>query len=408
MTSISVNPVARRTLGTVALAVAASALALAAFPSAADTAPGPGNKKQPLKLGLADPVFSQDAATRAFWLDRAAQGDVDTIRLLANWRSIAGNQPPADPTNPSDPSYDWDRLDAAIRDAAARGFEVLITINVAPNFAEGPDRPPGAPVGSWRPQPHRLAEFSQAIATRYSGSFPDPINPGAVLPHVALWQIWAEPNGAIFISPLAEGPTHLRLMVNAAYAAIKAVNPLNEVFAGPTAPFGNDLITPPYRFWREFFCLSGPKLRRAESCPGGIAHIDGFGNNPLGHFAGLGPKAKAKNPGDILIPEMEKLRELLEAARKRRTVEPRGGTEIWAAELLWETNPPDPSGVSLDTQARHVTQALRLLRKQGVSRVIWVRIADEAPDPDFASTLQSGLFFNDGTPKPAFQAFHSP
>jgi hypothetical protein len=91
-------------------------------------------------------------------------------------------------------------------------------------------------------------------------------------------------------------------------------------------------------------------------------------------------------------------------------VKPRKGTELWVSELLWETNPPDdgPKGVSLENQATYLAQSLRLLRKQGVSEVHWVRIRDEAPNPGLASSLQSGLYFHDGEPKLALQAFHSP
>ena len=91
-------------------------------------------------------------------------------------------------------------------------------------------------------------------------------------------------------------------------------------------------------------------------------------------------------------------------------VKPRRGLELWVSEILWETNPPDTGskGVPLETQAAYLAQSLRSLQKQGVSEVRWVRIRDDAPNPDFAGTIQSGLYFNDGTPKPSLQEFHSP
>jgi hypothetical protein len=391
--------------------------------SAAKRAKGPAQ----LRLGLTDPdVFqSSDASERALWLDRAGAAGTDTIELVADWRSItSGAPPPSDPTNPADPSYHFAGLDNAVRDAAARGFRIVLWIYRAPSFAEGPDPPPGAPAGTWKPSPQRLAEFSTAIATRYSGSFPDPSNPGASLPRVGYWEIWAEPNLSTWLTPQTEngklvGPQQLRTLVNAASSALRAVNKSNYVIAGGTAPFGDDPPvhrTPPLTFWRSFFCLKGKKLKAQRKCPGGKPKVNAFSHNPLAGLAGneslptLGPTDKAPDPTDILIPDMHKLYDVLKAARKQRMVKPRKGTELWVSELLWETNPPDdgPKGVSLENQATYLAQSLQSLRKQGVSEVHWVRIRDEAPNPGLATSLQSGLYFHNGEPKPALQAFHSP
>lgn len=415
------SPIARLAL----VAVAAAVLCVGAFTSAAESKPD-GGKKAPLRLGLTDPVFSApNAADRALWLDRAAQAGTDSIRLLANWRGITTPQPPADPTNPADPAYDFESLDAAVRDAAARGFRVVVTINRAPNFAEGPNRALSAEAGTWMPSPDRLAEFSRAIATRYSGSFADPNNPGAALPHVSLWEIWGEPNLSTHLTPQTIngkvfGPQHYRAMVNAASRAIKAVNGSNEVIAGGTAPFGDhppSTRVPPLTFWQRFFCLKGKKnLKPERKCKGGKPRVDAFAHNPLAGLAGnellptLGASDKAPDSTDILVPDMHKLYDVLLAAREHRMVKPRGGTELWVSEILWETNPPDsgPKGVSLEAQAAYLAESLRSLQKQGVTEVRWVRIRDDAPEPDFASTIQSGLYFHDGTPKPALQAFRSP
>jgi hypothetical protein len=408
----------------IALAIACVALVALSADGHAAKAKAKG-KKGPLRLALVDPAFgSADAAERALWLDRAADAGAKAIGLGAIWRGIAGPTPPADPTNPADPSYDFKRLDAAVRDAAARGFRIRITINRAPDFAEGPDRDPGTDPGTWKPSPDRLAEFSTAIATRYSGSFPDPLNPAAVLPRVAHWEIWGEPNLFAHLNPQTVGgklvaPTHLRSMVNAASAAIKGVDGSNEIIAGATAPFGDHPKpigrTAPLTFWRAFFCLRGKKLKPQRSCPGGKPRVDAFSHNPLAGLAAnellptLGPKDKAPNATDILVPDMHKLFDVLRAAREHKMVKPRKGTELWVSELLWETNPPDsgPKGVSLEQQALYLAQSLRSLRKQGVSEVHWIRIRDDAPTPDFANTLQSGLYFNDGTPKPALEAFRA-
>ncbi len=406
------------------LALAAATLLLAAIQSGAQPAPADGKKKAPLRLGLTDPVFSSsDPAERGLWLDRAAQSGAESIRLLANWRAIASAQPPADPANPGDPSYDFANLDAAILDASARGLRVVLTINRAPNFAEGANRPADADAGTWMPSPTRLGEFAAALATRYTGSFADPATGGA-LPRQSSFEIWGEPNLSTHLTPQTlggkvVGPTHYRSMVNAASRAIKGVNASNEIIAGGTAPFGDHPPagrTPPLTFWTKFFCLRGKKnLKPEKKCSGGKPRVDAFGHNPLAGLAAnetlptLGPGDRAPSPTDILVPDMHKLYDVLQGAREHRMVKPRRGTELWVTELLWETNPPDPGpkGVPLETQAAYLAQSLRSLQKQGVSEVRWVRIRDDAPNPDFASTIQSGLYFHDGTPKPALQAFQA-
>jgi hypothetical protein len=43
-----------------------------------------------------------------------------------------------------------------------------------------------------------------------------------------------------------------------------------------------------------------------------------------------------------------------------------------------------------------------------VDTAIWSQVRDAAPVPNFASSFQSGVFFHDGAPKPAYQAFRFP
>jgi hypothetical protein len=43
-----------------------------------------------------------------------------------------------------------------------------------------------------------------------------------------------------------------------------------------------------------------------------------------------------------------------------------------------------------------------------VDTIIWFQIRDQAPEPDFASTYQSGLYLRSGRPKLAQRAFEFP
>jgi hypothetical protein len=384
--------------------------------------PREAQAKRQLKLGLADPVFSSNASTRALWLDRARGAGARTIGLAATWRRIATAQP-ADPTNPADPAYNWSGLDAVVRDATARSLRVFVTIIRAPVWAEGPNRDPDAEPGTWRPDPGKLAQFSTAAATRYSGNFPDPRFPGQALPAVRDWEVWAEPNLWVHLGPQFKpggksvAADHYRKLLNAGYKAIKGVSGSNRVVAGGTAPFGDYapgqispgklLRTPPLEFWRDLLCLRGKKLKKKKRCKGPAAHLDVVAHNPLSWFSdskpGASPHKKGSRlggPDDIVVPDMKKLKKLVRKARKHKTIRPRKRTKLWATELLWESNPPDPQGTPLAKQAKWLADAMRLLRRQGVSRVYWIRIVDAVN----LDALQSGLYFADGTPKPALQA----
>ena len=61
------------------------------------------------------------------------------------------------------------------------------------------------------------------------------------------------------------------------------------------------------------------------------------------------------------------------------------------------------------TQARWIAEAFYLLWKQRVSVAINVQIRDDPYHPDApVQTLQSGLFFLDGEPKPSARSFRFP
>ena len=67
------------------------------------------------------------------------------------------------------PAYSFGAIDGAVADAQARGLEVLLTFYLAPNYAEGENKPGNAPAGTWKPKPGAVEDFAFA--------------PGFPLPH---------------------------------------------------------------------------------------------------------------------------------------------------------------------------------------------------------------------------------
>jgi hypothetical protein len=390
-----------------ALAILVSAAALAGTRGVPPAAAAGG-----LELGLNEGAYlDHDPATRELWFDRTVSARADLAHMWAIWQAIAPTtRPPGfDATDPADPAYSWESLDAAVRDASERGLKILMGVSWAPQWAEGPNRPSveKAPLGTWRPDPDDLADFGRALASRYSGTFVDPSQPSnGALPAVRRWQLWAEPNTPARLTPQwrhgrAFSPKHYREMLNAFYAAVKGVTADSFVLAGGTAPHGDPSVRRerirPVRFFRTLLCFNGSRLRKAP-CRN-PARLDAVAHNPINLER---PRRKALNRDDASIPDLAKIKRIVRKARRTGRIEPEGRKPFWATEFWWRSDPPKPYAPSKLKHARWLEEALYLFWRQGVDTAIWFQLRD-APPP-----WQTGLFERDGTAKPAYQAFRFP
>lgn len=396
-----------------ALVLVLAGMVLGAVPA------GTGAVPHGLQLGVTDPALTgSDVVLREEWMSRAASARANLAMLGVNWSRIAPLRRPAvfDPADPADPAYHWEALDGAVRGAVAHGVQPLLAIDVAPAWAEGPNRPSltVAPAGTWLPQPGELGSFARAIAARYSGRFVDPANPGAgALPRVRYFQVWAEENLGVHLNPLWEGrklvaPLHYREMLNAAYAGIHGADPGARVIVGGLSPYGDAFAggsrIPPVWFWRSLLCLRGAQLRPV-GCPE-PAHFDIAAHNPINVS---GPSSSAFSPLDVSTPDIGRLTPIVRKAVATRRALPAGRKPFWATEIWWDSSPPDPDGVPLRRHARFVAKSIFELWQQGVSAVFWWYLRDQAPGAvGFGATQQSGLFYREGLPKPAYRAFRFP
>jgi hypothetical protein len=367
----------------------------------------------------ADPVLTGGgAAERALWIRRAAAVGAGIVRVNITWSQVAPLTRPAgfDPADPSTRGYDWSGVDAAVRDLSSHGLQVLLNITFAPTWAEGAGRPASAQPGVWRPDPAQFASFARAAAVRYDGHFPDPSRPGAFLPRVRFWQAWNEPNLSYYLAPqwtpsgrgwVPASPTIYRQLLNAFYAAVKHVSPRNYVVTAGTAPYGDQPggeRMPPVEFDRALFCLRDDARLSPVSCPD-PPHLDAVSHHPYGIE---GPLWHALNPDDAAVPDLYKVARVLHAAERADHVMPSGPKGLWATEISWDSSPPDPQGVPIAEHARWLEQALFVLWSQGVDHVLWLQIVDALPNPSYAATYQSGLYYLDGNAKPAARAFSFP
>jgi hypothetical protein len=256
-----------------------------------------------------------------------------------------------------------------------------------------------------------LKSFARAAAKRYSGSFADPLHPGADLPRVKDWEIWNEENLPWYLAaphPIDE----YRALLNAGYSAIKTVHSDNTIVMGGLAPvsFLPPRSVSPLKFAAELMCLRrvGTKFVRGASCPT-RARFDIFADHP--YSLASTPTKHAYRYDDVLVGDMGKIAAIVRAADTLRTILPDTGHKVWVTEFGWFTNPPNKAvGDSPATAARYVAYSMYEMWRAGVSLVSWFTLQDYPPADYDQPTITpgGGLETNSGRAKPMMSAFGFP
>jgi hypothetical protein len=359
-----------------------------------------------LMRGISDAtlIMSPEATVREQALARIRATGARVVRIPVEWRYIVSGDPPAgfDASDPASPAYDFTAVDAAVRETVAAGMTPLLVVTRAPDFAEAPNRWPYAYPGSWAPNPVAFGEFATAVARRYDGSFSDPLEQGHALPRVRLYEAWNEPNLARYLEPqwLAEGgrwrafsPLLYRQLLNAFYAAVKAVEPSDTVIATGVAPNGEPAGVgrmTPVRFLRGLLCLEGGGRAACPDPP----HFDVLAFHPLSFES---PDRPAASSQDVAIADIAKVTDLLAQAEQAGTALPRAHKPAWVTELNWESAPQTPHGVPPRLQALWISRALHRLWIAGVSMAEWQFLVDPYPGTPLATSTGSVVY----VPRPA-------
>ena len=325
----------------------------------------------PMKIGFADNLYrSSNEDTRQKWLKKSRKAGASIVRLEVFWRAIAPTQP-LSPTNPNDLAYNWGTLDAAVADANAKGLDPLLTVSLAPNWAEGPGRPGNAPAGTWKPDDEAFGDFARALAARYGSQ-------------VRYYQAWNEPNIYPFLNPQYEGPNDTlvgpdiyRRLLNSFYEGVHEVDGTAKVITGGTAPYGEPpggRRTRPLVFIRELLCLNGQN-EPTGNC-NTKAKFDALAHHPINTSGG--PTVSAVHPDDASTPDVKHVVKALRKAEDAGTPATEGRHDVWLTEFWWETNPPDPcTGREVNKHADWIREALKSFEKQGASVAINFLIRDQ-------------------------------
>jgi hypothetical protein len=369
----------------------AAAAVLGCLAAMLAVAAGPAEASDRFELGIADTAEVLEQPDRAWPL--LSQLGPSVIRVTLYWGSVRGvaRRRPTDGVDPADPAYDWRLYDRTVLEADKRGIGVVFQIWGTPGWANGGNPPNRAPRN-----PVHLQAFAYAAAKRYSGSYER--SDGRTLPAVRQWIAWNEPNLRLGLVPQWRRVGR-KWVPQSAYDYADICTAISngvhmtlikseQVACGATAARGNNN---PRAHWQSVAPLGFMQaMRRA-----GVAHIDAYAHHAYSGGPKEAPWTKPRNPTALTLGNLPTL---VKAVTRLWGKKP-----IWISEYGYETNPPDSTfGVSSNTQARYLTSAVQITRKNPrVDMLMWFLLRDEARFRGW----QSGLVSSKNVIKPAYWAF---
>ena len=151
------------------------------------------------------------------------------------WSFVATRQP-VNPQDPADPAYNWSHVDQVLTGLDQLDVTPIVSTYSTPKFAQA-TRATGY-VSAYNPNaptPTAFGAFMKAVATRYSGTYPNA--GGGTLPRVRHFEVWNEPNLKNFFRyGTKSNMGKYKGLVKAAYTNIKSANPNAVVIAGVGGP----------------------------------------------------------------------------------------------------------------------------------------------------------------------------
>jgi hypothetical protein len=371
--------------------------------------------------GFVDDVWFDgpaDGVSTPTWLLKTEATGAKFAQIEVDWISVEPNAPlpGANLTSPAAPQYDFTTIDQRVEEFERTGIQPVFLVTDAPRWAQavGGTATEYAE-GAYRPNDAAFKDLAEALAQRYSGSYPDPAHAGQTIPRVRYMQAWGEANTDFHLAPqwtrvhgraVNTGATLYRGLVNAFYAGVKAGDRSDVVLSTGLegygdAPFAGLQRVRPVTFLENLLCL-GTDLKRVK-CAGGPAHFDVLAADPYEAFA---PTTHAVSPFDASAPDLSRLTKVARAAAKAGTLLPHKAVPLWVTEFGYDSNPPNRSAVSTATQAKWLEQAFFIFWHEGVTTALWYLVRDQTPP--YSQNYFSGVYFRNGTPKPSFTAFSFP
>jgi hypothetical protein len=313
-------------------------------------------------------------------LVKQTRAKVTRIDIL--WSKVAPT-PPANPTDPNDPAYDFRRLDLIFTSLAAANITPIVSTYSTPDWAiAGQNVPHLTEYNPSAPRPAFFGQFMRAVATRYSGTF-TPTGASAPLPRVRHFEVWNEPNLRGFFS--VNGRSTLagyKGLVKAAYPQIKLGDPKAIVIAGvggPRSSTGNGNVGA--RTW-----LNGLVNDKSVKFDAYSQHI----------YPSQGPTFRSKDY-DKAFPTWRSLDEIYATLDKKRP-----GMKLYVTEAGYTTASTAfrKVKVSFAKQKLFLQQlfALPAVKSPRLAAVVWFNLQDNLNWP-------GGLLTEARVKKPSYNAF---
>ncbi|MDQ1247986.1 MAG: polysaccharide biosynthesis protein PslG [Actinomycetota bacterium] len=295
-------------------------------------------------------------AQRAVVLDALKANGAQTVRIDVSWRML---EPVKSGTFDT---WGLAQVDNAINMAAERGLSPMVTLWMAPKWANG-STDELVPVTS-KTGLNGLTSVTKRLAIRYKAT-------------VQAWEFWNEPNDNNFMR--GANPKVYAGMLKAAYSGFKAGSPSAKVVFGGTS-YVDDV-------WVRKALAAGAKGK-----------YDIMGVHPYQGVADEAPEL----PDNGTMWRMNHLPALIAAMKAYGD----GGKQIWFTEFGWRVaqTAPDTAnwqrGVSPATQADYLARTIDLIQTTypQVTRVYWYN--DRVASTD-ANNTGYGMVYPDGSVTPA-------
>ena len=318
--------------------------------------PAPAPTQPPLPTSAEFGVSSSytypwmDNVTQAGYADKLASIGARWFRYGFEWSGVELSRG----------SYRWGHLDQAITHLDQRRIKVLGMLGYAPNWSH-----PGQSGDKYPPHdPAEFGRFCGLAAARY--------------PQVSAWEVWNEPNLAVFFQPQPDAAKYV-LLLKACYAEIKRVQPQDIVLGGALSGYGA------YNQQGADGTLNPISFLERMYAAGARGHFDALSHHPYewGFGTSFHPASSWSNLADTNVS----LRSLMIANGD-------GEKKIWATEWGGPTD-----RISEQRQADLIREAFPKWRAYPWAGPLFVYQLRDEPGDWF------GLTRADWSEKPGAQAF---
>ncbi len=321
-------------------------LALTAPVRPAEPACLPNRHAIPSGVGVNVQLERMPAQSVGLQLDQIKAAGFTWIRQRLSWAR----------TEPAPGQWDWAEWDGIVEGAAARGLQVILVLEDAPDWAKSPKDVSIA--GAPPREPETFARFAERVAARYRGK-------------VAAYQVWDEPNLGAHWGSDGVNPAAYAALLSATYQGLRRGDADAIVLAAGLAPTTE----------RTPANMSDLDFLRGMYAAGAGPFFDALAYKPYGFWTG---------PDDPAAPQVTNFArvELLYAILCENGDGPKG---IWAVEFGWNALPdgwtgrPSPWGTDrAEVQQTRSILAVRQARSRWpwMGPMIWAAFQPQAANDD--------------------------